>query len=107
MVFSNNYPSNNDVGISVTGKSGCCIIDRNKLTDNRFFGVVISDGKHTISNTKIFGGKVGAAEVAFSANTIATLDHVKIIDAEIPIQALSTGNLTTAVNIVSPYFSAS
>ena len=63
-VISNNYLSNNDAGIDVDGASGCCIIDQNKLTDNRFFGVTIVDGEHTISNSKIFGGKVGAAAIA-------------------------------------------
>ena len=46
----------------VAVKSGCCIIDHNKLTDNRFFGIVIEDSEHTISNTKIFGGNVGVAQ---------------------------------------------
>ena len=106
-IISNNYVSNNDVGISMTGEqSGCCIIDHNKLTDNRFFGVVVADSEHRISNTKIFGGEVGVAAIATNANSTATLDHVKIVDAEIPVQALSTGNLTAAVNIVSPYFLA-
>ena len=105
-IVSNNYISNNDVGIGVFGTSGCCIVDNNKLIDNRFFGTIISDGEHTISNTKIFGGEVGAAAIAFSANTTATLDRVKIVDAEIPIQALSTGNLTAAVNVLSPSFFA-
>ena len=103
-VISNNYLSNNDAGIDVDGASGCCIFDQNKLTDNRFFGVTIVDGEHTISNSKIFGGKVGAAAIALNANTTATLDQVKIIGAETPIQALSTGNLTAAVNVLSPSF---
>ncbi len=103
-VISNNYLSNNDAGIDVDGASGCCIVDQNKLTDNRFFGVTIVDGEHTISNSKIFGGKVGAAAIALNANTTATLDQVKIIGAETPIQALSTGNLTAAVNVLSPSF---
>ncbi|MGI9009884.1 MAG: hypothetical protein ACXW07_09865 [Nitrososphaeraceae archaeon] len=37
------------------GESGCCNSHNNKLTDNRLFGIVIGDGNHTISNTKIFG----------------------------------------------------
>lgn len=86
--------------------SGCCIVDQNKLIDNRFFGVTVVDGDHTVSNTKIFGDEVGAAAIAFSANTTATLDRVKIIDAEIPVQALSSGNLTAAVDVVSPYLLA-
>ncbi len=105
-IVSNNYVSNNDVGIGVFGTSGCCIVDYNKLTDNRFFGIVIADGEHTISNTKIFGGNIGVAAIATNANTVATLDHVKIVDAEIPVHALSSGDLTASVNVVSPYFFA-
>ncbi|HSF00623.1 MAG TPA: right-handed parallel beta-helix repeat-containing protein [Nitrososphaeraceae archaeon] len=106
-IISNNYLSNNDVGLSMTGEqSGCCIIDHNKLTDNRFFGIAIADGEHTISNTKIFGGNVGVAAIATNANTVATLDHVKIVDAKIPVQALSSGGFTAVVNVVSPYFFA-
>ena len=106
-IVSNNDVSNNDVGISVTGEqSECCIIDHNKLTDNRFFGVVVADSEHRISNTKIFGGKVGAAAIATFANTTTTLDHVKIVDAEIPLQALSSHGFTAAVNVVSQYFFA-
>jgi hypothetical protein len=61
---------------------------------------------------KFFGGKFGATAIAgtaaiafFEANTTATLDRVKIVDAEIPIQALSSGNLTAAVNILSIFLS--
>ena len=80
-IVSNNYVSNNDIGIGVFGTSGCCIVDYNKLIDNRFFGIVVNDGEHTISNTKIFGGNVGVAAIASSANTVAILDNVKIIGA--------------------------
>jgi hypothetical protein len=105
-VISNNYVSNNDGGISVGGASGCCIVDLNKLVDNEFFGIVIADSEQTVSTTKIFGGHVGAAAAATFFNTTATLDRVKIVDAEIPIQALSKGNLTAAVNVLSPSFFA-
>jgi len=105
-VISNNYVSNNDAGIAVAGESGCCIVDYNKLKDNRFFGITIVDGEFTVSNTKIFGGNVGVAAIAITANTTATLDRVKIVDAEIPVQALSTGNLTAVVNVLSPSFFA-
>ena len=103
-VIANNYVTNNDAGISVAVKSGCCIVDQNTLKDNRFFGIVIEDSEQIVSNTKIFGGKVGAAAAATFGNTTATLDHVKIIGAETPIQALSSGNLTAVVNVLSPSF---
>jgi hypothetical protein len=91
----------------VTGEeSGCCVIDHNRFTDNRFFGIAIADGEHTVSNTKIFGGNIGVAAIATNANTVATLDRVKIVDAEIPVQALSSGEFSAAVNVVAPYFFA-
>jgi parallel beta-helix repeat protein len=96
-ILSNNYVSNNDVGIGVFGTSGCCIVDYNKLTDNRFFGIIVSEGEHTISNTKIFGGNVGVAAIASNADTVATLDHVKIIGATIPVQEIPSGGFTAEV----------
>ncbi|HEX6294338.1 MAG TPA: right-handed parallel beta-helix repeat-containing protein [Nitrososphaeraceae archaeon] len=100
-VISNNYLSNNDWGIGVIGGSECCILDHNKLTDNRFLGVGIQDSEHTVSNTKIFGGNVGVAAIATNANTTATLDHVKIVNADISVQALSSSGFTAAVNVIS------
>ena len=96
-VISNNYVSNNDAGIAVIGASGCCIIDYNKLTDNRFFGITIVDGEQTISNTKILGGNIGVAAVAITANTVAILDNVKIIGATTPVQELPSGGFTAEV----------
>ena len=105
-IIDGNKVTNNDVGIAVVQNSGCCKIENNKLSDNRFFGVAVVDGEHIISNTKIFGGKVGVAAIATFNNTTATLDQVKIVGAETPVQALSTGNLTAAVNVLSPSFFA-
>ena len=101
---SNNYVSNNDVGIGVFGTSVCCKIDYNKLTDNRFFGIIVSDGEHTISNTKIFRGNVGVAAIASNADTVATLDHVKIIGATIPVQEIPSGGFTAEVVILPNSF---
>jgi hypothetical protein len=67
---------------------------------------LIGDSEHTVSNTKIFSGGVGVLAAAIFENTVATLDGVKIVDAEIPVQALSSGDLTASVNVVSPYFLA-
>jgi Right handed beta helix region len=101
-VISNNYISNNDLAIGLGGESESCVVDHNKITDNLVFGIVVADSEQTISNTKIFGGGVGVLAAAGLANTTATLDQVKIVGAEIPIQALSSGNLTAAVNVLSP-----
>ena len=103
-IIAGNKVTNNDVGIAVAGNSGCCKIENNKLLDNLFFGVIVVDGEHTISNTKIFGGNVGVAAIAFSANTIATLDHVKIVGATIPVQEFPSGGFTAEVVILPNSF---
>jgi parallel beta-helix repeat protein len=103
-IIANNKVTNNDLGIAVAENSGCCKIENNKLSDNRFFGITIVDGEHTISNTKIFGGNVGVAAIAFSANTIATLDHVKIVGATIPVQEFPSGGFTAEVVILPNSF---
>jgi nitrous oxidase accessory protein NosD len=105
-VISNNYVSDNDLGIGVGGESESCKIDHNKLTDNHVFGIVIADSEQIVSNTKIIGGGVGVLAAASLANTVATLDGVKIVDAETPIQALSSEGFTASVDVVSPYFLA-
>ena len=103
-IISGNKITNNDLGIALAENSGCCKIENNKLSDNRFFGITIVDGEHTISNTKIFGGNVGVAAIAFSANTIATLDHVKIVGATIPVQEFPSGGFTAEVVILPNSF---
>ena len=103
-IIAGNKITNNDLGIALAENSGCCKIENNKLSDNRFFGITIVDGEHTISNTKIFGGNVGVAAIAFSANTIATLDHVKIVGATIPVQEFPSGGFTAEVVILPNSF---
>jgi len=103
-IISGNKVTNNDLGIAIAENSGCCKIENNKLLDNRFFGITIIDGENTISNTKIFGGNVGVAAIAFSANTIATLNHVKIVGATIPVQEFPSGGFTAEVVILPNSF---
>lgn len=101
-IISNNDVSNNDVGIGVFLNSGCCIISANKLTDNRFFGLIISDSKQTSSNDKISGGNVGVAAIAFSANTVATLVHDTIVGTTTPTQELSCCGFTAKIVTIPP-----
>ena len=98
--ISNNQISNNDLGIAVAGNSGCCEVDRNILKNNRFFGIAIVDGEHTISNTKISGGNVGVLAAAFSVDTVATLNRVIITGTTTPTQELSVG--ATAEVVFAP-----
>lgn len=67
---------------------------------NGFFGVVVQDGEHLISKTKIIGGKVDVLAVAFEVDTIATLARVIIAGAEIPTQEISDG--ATAKIVIVP-----
>jgi hypothetical protein len=76
----------NDAGIAIVLNSGCCVVDHNVLKDNRFFGLIVVDGEHTISNTQIRGGNVGLLAAAFSADTVATLDRVLIVGSTTPTQ---------------------
>jgi hypothetical protein len=80
--------------------SGCCAVDHNVLNDNRFFGLIVVDGEHTISNTQIRGGNVGVLAAAFSADTVATLDRVLIVGTTTPTQELSVG--ATAEVVFAP-----
>jgi parallel beta-helix repeat protein len=99
-VISNNQISNNDLGVAVAGNSGCCKIDHNILTNNRFFGIAVVDGEHTISNTKISGGNVGVLAAAFSVDTVATLERVIIRGTTTPTQELSVS--ATAEVVIAP-----
>jgi hypothetical protein len=90
-IVSHNDVSNNDVGIGIIEGSGCCKIDQNILRNNQFFSVVIQDGEQMVSNTIIFGGKVGVLAVAFSVDTVATLNRVIIVGTTTPTQELPVG----------------
>lgn len=74
----------------------------NKLTDNPFFGLMIVDGNHTVSFTKISGGDVGVAAIATAVDTVATLDHIKIVDATTPLQELSCCGFTAEIVTIPP-----
>jgi len=63
----------------------------NLLKKNRFFGIVIVHGEHTISNTKISGGNVGVLAAPFEVDTVATLNRVIITGATTPTQELPVG----------------
>ena len=99
-VISYNDISNNDAGMGVFGNSECCKIDHNTLTNNRFFGIIVGEGEHTISNTKISRGNIGVLAVAFSVDTIATLNRVIIVGIITPTQELSVG--ATAEVVFAP-----
>ena len=98
--ISNNQISSNDLGIAVSGNSGCCEVDLNLLKNNLFFGIAVVDGESTISNTKISGGNVGALAAAFEVDTAATLNRAIITGTTTPTQELSVG--ATAEVVFAP-----
>lgn len=101
-IISNNDFSNNDVAISVVGNSECCKVHHNNIKDSHSFGVIVVDGSQIISQTKISGGNVGIAAIAFSANTVATLVNDKITGTTNPTQELSCCGVTAKIVTVPP-----
>ena len=96
-VFSRNTITGNDIGLIVAFRSGCCQMSQNTLRDNRFFGVLVVDGNHTLSQTTISGSAVGIAAIAFGADSIATLEQVAITGAAQPVQEFSCCGLSADV----------
>ena len=72
-------------------------MSQNTLRDNRFFGVLVVDGAHTLSQTTISGSGVGIAAIAFASDAIATLEQVVITGAAQPIQESACCGLTADV----------
>jgi hypothetical protein len=95
--FSRNTITGNDVGLAVAFGTGCCQMIQNTLRDNRFFGVLVVDGSHTLSQTTIAGSAVGVAAIAFGADAIATLQQVVITGAAQPVQEVACCGLTADV----------
>ena len=68
-----NRLSGNDVGIYQIVSPDCCRISENRLTSNRFFGIVIQDGNGTTKENVITGGQIGIGVVADFVDTTARL----------------------------------
>jgi parallel beta-helix repeat protein len=63
-VISRNTIEHNDTGIYLAEIDDCCVVSRNVAANNRFFGVVVQDGRNTISHNTIKNGRIGIAIVA-------------------------------------------
>lgn len=72
-VVSRNRFAGNDVGIYQAGSPDCCVLSRNWLAGNAFFGIVIQDGDGATSRNTISGGRVGIGVVADAVDTTAVL----------------------------------
>ncbi|MFJ9704577.1 nitrous oxide reductase family maturation protein NosD [Streptomyces sp. NPDC101234] len=71
--ISRNQVSDTDIGIYQISSPDCCRISHNRLTGNRFFGIVIQDGNGTTDHNEITGGRVGIGVVAGTVDTTGTL----------------------------------
>jgi parallel beta-helix repeat protein len=78
-----NRLSGNDVGIYQVVSPDCCAIRGNRLTDNRFFGVVVQDGDGATEDNRITGGQVGIGVVADFLDTTAHLRGDRIRGASV------------------------
>lgn len=101
-VIVHNEVTNNDVGIYVAGV-GCCHIARNRISDNKLFGLVIQDGSNTASNDSISGGMIGIGVLATTVDTVATLRNERISGTtSAPIQAISSGGFKATAVVINP-----
>ena len=93
--ISENSVADNDVGIYQVASPNCCTISENKLTNNRFFGIVIQDGDGTTSGNKIKGGRVGIGVVADAVDTVGVLRGDKINRTSVaPVQEIDCCGFT-------------
>ena len=91
-----------DVGIYLFGSDGCCRTRKNTLTDNRFFGIVVQDGKGETEKNRISGGEVGIGVVADFVDTVAVSRHDRIKRTSVaPVQEIECCGVT-ATAIVKP-----
>lgn len=101
-VIEENVVSGNDVGIYLFGSDNCCRTLENKLTDNRFFGIVVQDGSNETAENKISGGEVGIGVVADFVDTVAVSGHDRIKRTSVaPVQEIECCGFT-ATAIVTP-----
>ncbi|MGH8526523.1 MAG: right-handed parallel beta-helix repeat-containing protein, partial [Gammaproteobacteria bacterium] len=79
----------NDIGIYQIESPHCCTISANRVSHNRFFGIVMQDGDGRTSGNTITGGEVGIGVVAGTADTVGVLKGDRIRRASMaPVQEL-------------------
>ena len=90
-----NHVFANDIGILQIASPHCCMISGNRVSNNRFFGIVIQDGDGMTSENTITGGRVGIAVIATTADTVGVLQGDRIRRASIaPVQELECCGFT-------------
>jgi parallel beta-helix repeat protein len=85
----------NEIGIVQLASPHCCTISGNRVSHNRFFGIVIADGDGTTSGNTITGGRVGIAVIATTVDTVGVLQGDRIRRASLaPVQELECCGFT-------------
>ena len=85
----------NDIGIAQVASPHCCTISANRVSHNRFFGIVIADGDGTTSGNTITGGGVGIAVIATTVDTVGVLQGDRIRRTSMaPVQELGCCGFT-------------
>ncbi len=85
-----NKVSSSDIGIAVVGPNGpgSVTLKSNKLTNNRYAGMLVQDGTYTVSDTEITGtGNVAMGVLAFTTDTSVTLKNV---ESDLPFFTFAT-----------------
>lgn len=81
--FAHNWMAANDIGIYMFAADDCCLIHHNVLADNRFFGIVVQDGRNDFARDLIFGGQVGLGVIADFVDAAATLHRETILGVSV------------------------
>lgn len=81
--FAHNWIAANDIGIYMFAADDCCLIHHNVLADNRFFGIVVQDGRNDFARDLIFGGQVGVGVIADFVDAAATLHRETILGVSV------------------------
>jgi parallel beta-helix repeat protein len=98
--ISENRVSDNDIGIYQLVSADCCTISENRVTNSRFFGIVIQDVNGTTSQNTIRGGEVGIAVVAGGENTVAVLREDEISGTSVaPVREIDCCGFTATASV--------
>ncbi len=98
--IADNHIVANDVGVYQLASPNCCIISRNTLDNNRYFGVVIQDGDGTTSQNAMSGGQVGIGVVAGTTDTLGVSRGDRITNTTVaPVREIQCCGFTATAII--------
>ena len=100
-VIDGNEVSASDVGIYLYG--GAATVTENRISDSRFFGIVLQNANYTVSHDEISGGEIGVGVVADSVDTVGTLVAEKITaTSSAPVKEISCCGFKATAIIQKP-----